>query len=48
MIYFTSRIICSSRVTSHIIVGVGLAFGVRRLCSFVVIGSKAGTDVTQM
>ena len=48
MIYFTNMIICSSRVTSHIIVDVGLTLGVRRLCTFVVIGRGDGTEVTRI
>ena len=48
MIYFTNMIVCSSCVTSHILVGVGPALGVRRLCSFFVIDRGAGTEVTGM
>ena len=48
MIYFTNMNICGSRVTSHILVGVGPALGVQRLCSFFVIGRGAGTEVTRM
>ena len=46
MIYFTNMIICSSGVTSHILAGVGHTLGVRRLCTFVVIGRGDGTEVT--
>ena len=41
-------IICSSRVTSRILVGSGPALGVQRLCSFFVIGCGDGTEVTRM
>ena len=48
MSYFTNMIICSSCMTSHILVGGGPAFGVQRFCSFFVIGCGAGTEVTWM
>ena len=46
--YFSNMIICSSRVTSRILVGGETALGVRRLCYFFVIGCWAGTEVTRM
>ena len=48
MIYFINMIICSSRVTSRFLVGGEPALGVRRLCSFFVIGCRDGTEVTRM
>ena len=48
MIYLTNTIIFCSRMASHIFVGVGPSLGVRRLCSFFVIGRGAETEVTWM